>query len=267
MLTRALITCALLTFCGNPAVFGQCPGMVFAHLVDGSGWKSSIYLINGSASAKASYTLTFRGDTGQPVLMSFTDGRRDNQISGTIAGGGIAVLETPGNNSDTLAVASATLSVNGTISGFGVIRERQAGGPDREATVSLASPVTKGLMFPFDNTSGFLSSVALAVPCGSASGIALTAAAADEAGASLGQSELKMKGGGHMAFMIADQLPNTKGKRGVVRISVPGTQGANVYLAGVGLRFTPSGALTTFPPVPWTSTAPVAKHPPAKRTH
>ena len=156
MLNRWRTTCALLALWANAAVaFGQCPGMVFPHLVDGSGWKSSIYLINGSASTKTNYTLTFRGDTAQPVLMSFADGRRDNQISGTIEGGGIAVLETPGGDHDPLAVSSATLSSGGTISGFAVIRERQAGGPDREATVPLTSAAAKGLVFPFDNSNGF----------------------------------------------------------------------------------------------------------------
>lgn len=252
ILNRVLTGCALLW--ANAAAFGQCPGMAFAHLVDGSGWKSSIYLVNASASTKADYTLIFRGDIGQPVLLSFTDGRRDNQISGTIAPGGIAMLETPGKDSDPLTVASAKLSVTGTVSGFGVIRERQAGGPDREATISLANPVSGGLVFPFDNTSGFLSSLALAVPCGADSTITLAAVAADETGASLGQAALKIKGGGHMAFMIGDQIPGAKNKRGVIRISAP----ANVYLAGVGLRFTPSGALTTFPPAPWSTTAPHA---------
>jgi hypothetical protein len=251
MLKRPLSFCALFAFCGN-ATFGQCPGLAFAHLVDGSGWKSSIYLINSSPSTKANYTLTFRGDSGQPVLLSFTDGRRDNQISGTIAGGGVAILETPGSDSDPLSVASATLNVTGGVSGFGVIRERQAGGPDREATIALASPAAGGLVFPFDNTSGFASSIALAVPCGPDSEIHLTAAALDETGAPLGRSILNVKGGGHLAFMIADQLPGAKGKRGIIRVTAPTAPGGNVYLAGVGLRFTPSGALTTFPPSPWT---------------
>src|SRR5690349_5314913 len=103
ILNRRLCIYAVFVF----HAFGQCPGMSFAHLVDGGGWKSSIFLVNGSPSAKANYTLTFRGDHGQPVLLSFVDGRRDNQISGTIAGGSVAVLETPGNDADPLAVASA----------------------------------------------------------------------------------------------------------------------------------------------------------------
>src|SRR6201999_1229476 len=171
LLIRVLLSCALLA----AAAWGQCPGMAFAHLVDGGGWKSSIYLINSSSTLKATYTLNFRGDTGQPVLLSFTDGRRDNQISGAIPPGGAAILDTPGKDNDPLSVASATLTTTGTVSGFGVIRERQSGGPDREATVALTNPSAGGLAFPFDDSAGFLSSIALAVPCGIESAITLTA--------------------------------------------------------------------------------------------
>jgi hypothetical protein len=239
--------------------------MAFAHLVDGGGWKSSIYLINASSTVKAAYTLNFRGDTGKPVLLSFTDGRRDNQISGTIPPGGIAILETPGKDNDPLSVSSATLSTTGAVSGFGVIRERQSGGPDREATVALTNPSVGGLAFPFDDTEGFLSSIALAVPCGADSAITLTATGVDETGVSLGKSALKIQGGGHLAFMIPDQIPGAKNKRGIIRITAP----ANVYLSGIGLRFTPVGALTTFPPTPLTATAttPARTYHPKRPTH
>ena len=254
---------ALLVF-GEHAACGQCPGLSFPHLVDGGGWKSSLYLLNGSATAKASYTIAFRGDAGAPVLLSFSDGRRDNQISGTIAAGGIALVETPGGDNDPLTVASAMLTTGGTLTGFVVIRERQAGGPDREATVSLTTPVDKGLVFPFDNTGGFQSSIALTVPCGGGSMTSLTASAVDEEGMALGHAELKVKGGGHMAFMIGDQLPETRNKRGVVRVAAAGAQAANVYVAGVGLRFTPAGALATMPPSPGTAPAPAR---PAAKTY
>jgi hypothetical protein len=228
--------------------------MVLAHLVDGGGWKSSLFLVNGSSSAKVNYTLSFRGDKGQPVLFSFADGRRDNQISGTIAAGGIAVLETPGLDGDPLAVASATLSTTGTVSGFAVIREHQAGGPDREATVSLASAVQHGLAFPFDNTNGAVSSIALTIPCGSAGKIALTASAVDEMGAALGQSELTTTEGGHIAFLTTAQIPGSKEKRGTLRISASNPA---VFISGVGLRYTANGALTNLPAVAWAPPATV----------
>jgi hypothetical protein len=232
---------------GVGGLWGQCssPSAVFPHLVDGAGWKSSLYLVNESASAPVNYTLTFRGDGAQPVLLSFTDGRRDNQISGTIAGSGLAIIETPGIDGDPLVAASAALTTTGTISGFTVIREKFAGQPDREVTIPLANAAARGLVFPFDNTASFQSSIALAVPCGPNSTVTLTAVATDETGAQLGQSELKMARGGHAAFMTANQLPGTKGKRGLIRI---GSQGAGVQLAGLGLRVGAAGALTYFPP-------------------
>jgi len=245
----------VLLVCGTARLWGQCPAsspsVVFPHLVDGSGWKSSLYLVNESASSPVNYTLTFRGDTAQSVLLSFTDGRRDNQISGTIAGGGMAILETPGLDSEPLAAATATLNATGAVSGFAVIRERQAGQPDREVTIPLTNAATRGLIFPFDNTGSFQSSIALTVVCGPSSTAALTALATDETGAALGQSELKIPRGGHAAFMTASQLPGTKGKQGLIRIGSAGAQGAGVQLVGLGLRITAAGALTYFPTSPW----------------
>ena len=269
MLNR-LSSIALLVW-GSTAAWGQCSNAstisVFPHLVDGSGWRSSLYLVNESASAPVNYTLTFRGDTAKPVLLSFTDGRRDNQISGTIAAGGLAILDTPGLDSDPLVVASATLSATGNVSGFTVFHERQAGQPDREATTPLAKAVAGGLIFPFDNTGSFQSSIALSVLCGPKTEITLTAIATDETGAALGHSELKMTRGGHTAFMAADQLPGAKGKRGLMRIGIPGPQGASVQLAGLGLRFASSGAITSFPPSAWTvpTARPVARPVRAKK--
>jgi hypothetical protein len=221
--------------------------MTLAHLVDGGGWKSNIYLINGSSTAKASYTLAFRGDRGEPVLMSFADGRRDNQITGVVPPGGVIVLETPGIDKDPLAVASATLTTNGVLSGYGVLAEHQTGAPDREATVPLSPATSKGLAFPFDNTNGFVTSIALAVPCGPASGSTFTATAVDDKGIDLGHCELKLVSGGHLAFIANSLIPATADKRGVIRIV---SSNALTYLSGIGLRLTPAGALTTMPPSP-----------------
>jgi hypothetical protein len=253
----------VLVVVGSGFLWGQCASSseVFPHLVDGSGWKSSLYLVNESVSAQADYTLKFRGDGAQPVLIAFTDGRRDNQISGTISGGGLAILETPGLDADPLAAATATLTTSGALSGFTVIRQRQAGQPDREVTIPLSNAAAHGLTFPFDNTGSFQSSIALTVLCGPNATVALTATATDEAGAPLGQSELKMPQGGHTAFMAAGQLPGTKGKRGLIRIS---SQGTGVQLAGLGLRVGAAGALTYFPPS--ASTLPVM-HPVAHPVH
>ena len=253
------------------SLWGQCPAAspaVFPHLVDGSGWKSSLYLVNGSTSAPVTYSLTFHGDSAQPVLVSFTDGRRDNQISGAVAAGGLSILETPGLDADPLLAASAVLTANGPISGFAVIRERLAGQPDREVTIPLSSATTHGLVFPFDNTGSFQSSIAMTVVCSPTSKVVLTATASDEAGEPLGQSEMQTMKGGHAAFMAADQIPGTKGKRGLIRIGVSGPQSAGVQLAGLGLRVTATGALTYFPPSAWTLPAarPVV-HPVRTRPH
>ena len=237
---------------GAAGLWGQCPSFVFPHLVNGSGWRSSLYLVNESATSPVNYTLSFRGDGALPLLMPFADGRRDNQISGTIAAGGVAILDTSGLDSDPLIAGSATLSTSGTVSGFTVFREKQAGQPDREATAPLSKTAARGLVFPFDNTGGFDSSVALTVVCGPNPTVVLTAIATDEAGATLGQAEVKVTRGGHAAFMAGGEIPGTKGKQGLIRVGVAGPLGASVQLAGLGLRYSRSGALTYFPPSAWT---------------
>lgn len=233
-------------FAGLPVHAGAAcaSGPAFPHVVDGGGWRTSFYLLNQSG-ADADYTLFFRDDAGKPVLLHLIDGRADNQISGTAPAGGISILETTGKDADALNAASATLksAPPGTVTGFTILRERAKGGPDFETSIPLVPSSVGKWTIPFDNTAGFSTGVALAVSCLGQGSAPFSVLAFDEAGKQIGKASVNLPSGGHTAFLVADQLPAARDKRGVIRISY------DTPFSAVGLRFAPSGALATLPPV------------------
>jgi hypothetical protein len=250
-MSRFRFSALCLLFAGVPlcAATSCSGGLAFPHIVDGSGWKTSFYLLN-QTSADADYTLVFHDDAGNPDILHFADGRADNQISGTVPAGGVAILETTGQDADALNAAAATLKTGSpnALTGFTILRERQKGGPDFEASIPLTPASADAWAFPFDNTAGFATGIALSEPCAGHGSIAITLDAFDESGKSLGKASLSIPVGGHKAFLVADQIPATREKRGVVRMSYDKTASGALPLAGIGLRFAPSGALATLPP-------------------
>ena len=81
--------------------------------------------------------------------------------------------------------------------------------------------------------------VALASLSGSTANI--TATIWDDSGNQLGTQTITIAGNGHNAFVLPTQIPVTVGKRGIVQVQSPGR------LAGLGLRFSPFGTLTSVP--------------------
>ena len=262
-----------LVFAGLPLhARAACPaGPAFTHIVDGGGWKTSFYLLNQSG-ADADYTLFFRDDAGKPTILHFTDGRADNQVSGTIPAGGISILETTGKDADALYGASATLksAAPEAVTGFTILRERVKGGADFETSVPLLPASAGTWSIPFDNSSGFSTGIAVAVSC-SGQGLApVSVVAFDESGKQIGKASVRLPSGGHSAFLVADQLPASRDKRGVIRISCD--KPASIPFSAIGLRFAPSGALAALPPAVPENRAPAAprmsaRKAPARRAH
>src|SRR5262249_40851218 len=95
--------------------------------------------------------------------------------------------------------------------------------------------------FSFDNSSGFQSTVAIANS--SANSVSLAATVWDESGNASPGPAVVVPGNGHVAFALADRVPATAGKRGLVRFQGPSGSG----IAGLALRFSASGAFVWLP--------------------
>ena len=123
------------------------------------------------------------------------------------------------------------------VSGYAVYRSGAL-----EGTVSLQSQ-QPSLTFPFDNTAGY--GTGLAVANAAAGSTEITATLWDDAGNSLGSQVLSVAGGGHTAFIVPFQLPTTAGKRGLIKLDAA----AGGAITGISLRFSASGTFVSLPPV------------------
>jgi hypothetical protein len=56
--------------------------------------------------------------------------------------------------------------------------------------------------------------------------------------------QISLPGNGHASFALIDRLPSTAGKRGIIQF-----QNLSGGIAGLGLRFSPSGPFTDVPVV------------------
>jgi hypothetical protein len=245
-----LVTAALMASAapGTPRAVAISNENVFPHIADGDEWTTSFTLINLSPSP-ASYVLRFFGDDGNPLVLGIAGVGNTSAVSGVLPVNGSDVLETTGGVG--VLQGWARVDTFSTIGGFAVFKSHRPGRAyDFEAAVPVSSPLEHRFMMAFDNTNGFLTGIAVANPSATETAhVSLTFR--DTAGnVIVGGGTLTMPPLTHFAFIVTepDQYPQTAGQRGVVEFSTPTSS-----LSGLGLRFNPTGPLTSTSPFSNTS--------------
>jgi hypothetical protein len=217
---------------------------VFPHFAAGGGWESTITLLN-LFEQSIDFRLMFRGPNGQPAAVTFRD--RENRIvtANNIQGR----LEDDASQTIVLLDAGAlqtgwvTLEYDGEsrIGGMLTFRQRVAGRPDFESSVTLARNDETRVYMPFDNTQGFATSLALTNPSDSDT-TNLTLRFWDASGSEILTREIRLSAGTTVAFAIPEQYRELAGRSGQLRI-----EGSGNRLAVLALRFNPSGTFSTIP--------------------
>lgn len=217
------------------------PYDTIAHVVDGGSWSTEIVLANLD-NVESKYKLIFRGDDGRPLVFDIVGRPSASTYSGTIPAHGTIVLSSPGT-SNTLRSGSAVLDIVGTdeIGIMAIFRQRIQGRPDFEATVIGGNGVETDSLLPFDNTSGYVTGIAILNPA-EFSPLVITMQIRDEVGALLRTVPLNLAPGEKQVFVISERYPETAGKRGSLHF-----EDILAALSVVGFRFSPGGAFTTVP--------------------
>jgi hypothetical protein len=130
------------------------------------------------------------------------------------------------------------------ITGQAVFQRIVPGQPDQEAAVPLNFGTPQRLLLPFDNRRPFTTSMAIANPADS-SEAQVNFVIKDSAGNRVTQGTLTIPALGHRAFRLIDLFPAADGITGTLEISSYTGQ-----ISVIGLRFTDSGAFTSFKPQP-----------------
>ncbi len=221
-------------------------GGVLAHIAHGGPWRTLITLTNPSVAETGRAVLAFYTSAGAPLVLTLTDGRKTvttSRFEIILPPRNVMFLE-PVMAPGTVSTGFAELEVeSGKMTGYAVFRAVLPDRPNLEAVVPLEWGVSETALIAYDNTRGFVTSVAIAnrwefLPC------ELAADVYDEDGNLLNSYRRVLPGMSQTAFETFQVWPATAGRRGVVRLYKTGSVGS---FAALALLFNPTGSLTTAP--------------------
>jgi hypothetical protein len=219
-----------------------------AQLASGGLWNTTITLVNTSTTA-AQVSLNFYDDNGKalqlplifPVTTS-TSAQATSTLNQTIGPEAELVIETAGTASQATTEGWAQLAVTGGNVGGSAVFAWTAAAGTQEAVVPVETRNPSAFVLPFDYTGGYATGVALANL--SSEAVNIPVVLRDDAGASLGAAAaISLPAYAHTSFMLATSYPAVSGHLGTLELGTP----AGGQISALGIRATPSGAITTVP--------------------
>jgi hypothetical protein len=221
-------------------------------LRQGGGWQTSIYLINNGAE-EATLGLRFwksGGGAERAEVWSLTVKDRGPLFAiddERIPAGGIRVIET--NSADArMDQGWAELLAGGPVSIFAVLHRKSAAGvkPPLEATIPVLRAFQEGILAPFDNTGGAVTTLAVVNAADRAVTLRVTVRNNDGA-QSTRPPDLTIPAFGQAVLILGDKsgaYPETADRTGTLELTAPGAR-----LVAHAIR-NASGALAAFPVAP-----------------
>ena len=232
------------------SVFIESP--VIPHFVDGPLTRSLVIVTNNDPGYSATYDFKLYAEDGTPLKINFDATGVTSELSGSLTPGQSAFFHSTGNVAvqgwgilDDLHTSSS-VSVAQVIE----IADPNTGRFNSEATVPGSTNFwTTITAFPFDNTNGNISSMAM-VDTSAYSNDAIKVTVKDEGGHVILTDTITLKSLQHIAFVLTDRWPGLNNVRGTVLFA----PSANSYsfTSMMALRFAALSAgftMTTLPPV------------------
>jgi hypothetical protein len=206
-----------------------------AHIADGLQWTTTFTLVN-LASVPAPYTLTFFADDGSALALGIAGIGTVTVVSGVLPVNGSTVLQTTGG--PTLHQGWAHLDTTQSVGAQAIFKSHVNGSADYEAVVPIDSG-SQSFIIAFDNSNGYFTGVAIANTDSFGQAI-VTATFRDSQGNQIGTGALTLQPSGHVALLLNQSYPFSRGLKGTVEFSCP-----NFSIVGLGLRFNPTGPFTS----------------------
>ena len=230
-------------FAAIPVIASSDPdGGSMAHIAVGSGWTSTVELINSGATPAQAH-LRFFGDDGSPLPITFTvsgTATTTSTVDQTLAPHARFVIQSSGLNSDPLQVGAAQLSSDGNVSGFSRLRYEPS---QQETAVPAEWRRASAYVLAFDNSNGLATGVAVANASGNA--VSISVVIRDSTGAQIGSSSIALSANGHSAFTLTDRFPATVNQSGTIEFDT--ASGGQISV--LGMRFPTSGKFSNIPAV------------------
>jgi hypothetical protein len=219
---------------------GSAQALIIPQIADGGGWQTTIVLTNTTAST-ANAGITFYQDTGagntQTWNPPFLETGSTQSLS--LAPAGTMFLHTSGTAGPT-TVGWAQVQADSGVVAYAIFTSRSGSGQTQDGTAPAVASSSRVLV-PFDNTNGFVTSLAIANPTSSSESITVGIQPSG-GGASLQAGPIQLPAQGHSAVSVPGQFPSTNGQSGLLEFS-----SATGSVSAVALRFDPSGSFTAAP--------------------
>ena len=228
---------------------------VISQVAAGSGWDTTIYLINTSPMAINSATVTFHNDIGSPLFLAVTTSQQgfvqsitNSSLTFIMNPSTTVTIHTTASQNAALQQGWADIAATPGIGSYAIFRQTLPNGVVAEGTSAQQGNFQPGLIVPFDNTSSNTTTVGL-VSLSSAP-VVITATIWDENGTFIGspQSIPALNPLGHTAFAIPTMFPATNGKRGFVRFDNSNTDNLSGIVFSFGSLL--GGSFTSVPTLP-----------------
>jgi hypothetical protein len=231
---RVAVPFALLLFVLS---FGQAQSLIIPQIADGGGWQTTIVVTNTTASA-TSASLSFSQDVGggatQNWNLPFLEGGSTQNLN--LPAGGTMFLHTPGTAAATTS-GWAQVQAPAAVVAYAIFTLRVPGRQNQDGTAAASQGVSRILM-PYDNTSNFVTSMAIVNTTSASESVSV--GIQPSSGASSQPTAINLPAQGHMAFAVPQQFSTTGGQSGLLEF-----YGASGSFSILALRFNPTGAFTT----------------------
>lgn len=232
----------------KPAATAVPHDMVFPRIICGTGWSTTLVLVN-SGSAAADFQLAFSAADGQPSQFAVTT----QPDIGTLTTSGLQGTLGPNSSLNLKLTASSPLqegwgllsysSGQGTIGGYAILRHSALGGAfSFETTVPLSNMQDFSLYVPFDNTLGFQTQLTIVNPASNlAAQVALTYRSPQ--GQIMLIDSVNLGAGQQMTFALPNEYPDLANKSGTIDLQ------ANInVLSAMAVRYNPAyGTIAAVP--------------------
>jgi hypothetical protein len=232
----------------KPGAIIAASDMVFPRIICGTGWTTTLVLVNAGASA-VDFQLGFSGADGTPSQFSVAT----SPDIGTLTSSGLQGTLGPVSSLNlTLTSSSARQeawgllsysSAQGTIGGYAILRHTALGGAfNFETTVPLSSMQDFSLYVPFDNTAGFQTQLTIVNPASNlAAQVSLTYRT--PAGQVMLIDSVSIGAGQQMTIVLPNEYPDLANTSGTIDLEAD----INV-LSALAVRYNPTyGTIAAVP--------------------
>ncbi len=218
---------------------GSAQTLIIPQIADGGAWQTELALTNTGTTATTvslSFFQSGANSTTQSWNPPFQEVGSTQNLS--LPPASTTFLHTQGTAAS-LTEGWATMQAGPNVVAYAIFTQTVTGRQNQDGTAPAAAAVSR-ILVPFDNTSGFASTIAIANPGSTSESIAVAVQPTSGAAAQL--SAISLPAGGYTAFVVPTQFSSTAAERGLLEFS-----SASGTFSVIALRFNPTGAFTAAP--------------------